>query len=123
MQSASGTSTYWIHRRLGRLAGFRSIRAAGGALLVALATVASTAPPHVQAATILSANFNTDAGGFTYVDDPFLGTSQPAYASGVRQATGGFGGSGGLEVTLGGVNGNTITGMSGACLLYTSRCV
>ena len=113
MQSASGTSTYWIHRRLGRLAGFRSIRAAGGALLVALATVASTAPPHVQAATILSANFNTDAGGFTYVDDPFLGTSQPAYASGVRQATGGYGGTGGLQVTLGGIDATTINGMSG----------
>lgn len=81
----------------GKLAGFRSIRAAGGALLVALAVSPVPHRLHVQAATILSANLSTDAGGFTYVDDPFLGTSQPAYASGVRQATGGYGGTGGLR--------------------------
>jgi hypothetical protein len=62
---------------------------------------------------LLEAHFDTGADGFSYVDDPFLGTNQPSYASGVRQATGGYGGTGGLEVTLGGVNGNTITGMSG----------
>ena len=71
-------------------------------------------PTPATAATLLEAHFDTGTDGFTYVDDAFLGTNQPSYASGVRQATGGFGGSGGLEVTLGGVNGNTITGMSGA---------
>jgi hypothetical protein len=63
-------------------------------------------------ATLLAADFNSDANGFTYVDDAF-GTSQPSYASGVRTTTGGFGGSGGLQVTLGGVNNTLINGMSG----------
>ena len=68
----------------------------------------------VQAATLLQANFNSDTDGFAYQDDPF-GTSQPNYASGSR-VTGAscYGGSGGcLSVTLGGVDGNDILGMSG----------
>ncbi len=114
MQSAPVTSMYWTRLRRKRPAWARTGLAVSGALLVAVAIAAGHALPPVQAATILSANFNTDANGFTYVDDAFQGTSQPAYASGVRQATGGYGGTGGLQVSLGGIDANTINGMSGA---------
>lgn len=62
--------------------------------------------------TALSAPFDTDSNGFTYVDDAFRSTAQPTYASGAYSSTGGFSG-GGVVVNLGGVNGNTINGMSG----------
>lgn len=62
---------------------------------------------------LLDADFNVDAEGFTYQDDLFLGTSQPVYADGQRLAAGGYGGSGGLQVTLGGLDGATVNGMSG----------
>jgi hypothetical protein len=67
---------------------------------------------NVRAADLLNANFNSDANGFVYQDDTF-GTSQPSYASGARTASGGYGSTGGLQVTLGGVDANTITGISG----------
>ena len=66
----------------------------------------------VAAATLFSATFDAGYDGFSYQDDAF-GTSQPNYASGTRVATGGYGGTGGLQVTLGGVDANAITGMSG----------
>ncbi len=66
-----------------------------------------------RAATLLSVNFNSSTDGFTYQDDAF-GTSQPGYASGTRTTTGGYGGTGALQVTLGGVDANVINGMSGA---------
>ncbi len=69
----------------------------------------------VYAADLLIADFNSDAEGFNYSDDTFLGTSQPSYASGSR-ITGSncYGGSGGcLNIELGGVNSNTINNMSG----------
>jgi uncharacterized repeat protein (TIGR01451 family) len=59
-----------------------------------------------------SFNFDGNASGFTYLDDLFRGTSQPTYAQGSYSASGGFSG-GGLVVTLGGVNNNTIANMSG----------
>ncbi|HTE56360.1 MAG TPA: M28 family peptidase [Kofleriaceae bacterium] len=62
--------------------------------------------------TLLSASFDADANGFTYADNTFRGAAQPAYASGVRVATGGQPG-GALRVDLGGVDNNTISGMSG----------
>ncbi len=64
-------------------------------------------------ATLLSADFNSDESGFVYQDDTF-GTSQPAYASGVRTTNGGYSSTGGLQVTLGGSDATLITGMSGA---------
>ncbi len=70
-------------------------------------------PKPALAATLLDVNFNSDENGFSYQDDAFS-TSQPDYASGVRTATGGYGGTGGLQVTLGGVNATAITGLSGA---------
>ena len=92
----------------------RLIAGKGIAVVLLLWALLPGAPSRVSASTILDANFDTGTDGFAYVDDAFLGTNQPSYATGVRQATGGFGSSGGLEVTLGGVNGNAITGMSGA---------
>ncbi len=64
------------------------------------------------AATLLSALFDNGTGGFLYQDDAFLGTNQPGHASGTYEPTGGHSG-GGLHVTLGGIDNNNITGMSG----------
>ncbi len=68
-----------------------------------------TAPPVV---TILSANFNSSADSFSYLDNTFRGTTQSAYASGSRISTGGFTG-GALQVYVGGVDRKAITNMSG----------
>ena len=62
--------------------------------------------------TLLFATFNANGEGFTYADDAFRSTSQPAYASGTWSGSAGYSG-GGLEVDLGGVNNNSITNMSG----------
>jgi len=64
------------------------------------------------AETALDESFDSDAGGFTYLDDTFRSTAEPNYASGVYLASGGYSG-GGLRVTLGGVDANPITDMSG----------
>ena len=64
------------------------------------------------AATLLSALFDSGTDGFLYQDDTFLGTSQPGYASGTHEPTGGHSG-GGVHVTLGGGDNNDVTGMSG----------
>jgi hypothetical protein len=64
------------------------------------------------ATTVIDAHFDVDADGFTYADDAFRATAQPAYASGTRIATGGFSG-GGLRVALGGIDNAVITSMSG----------
>ena len=61
---------------------------------------------------ILEAHFDTGTDGFTYVDDAFRATNQPAYASGIHINNGGFSG-GALQVDLGGINGNDILNMSG----------
>ena len=62
--------------------------------------------------TILAADFDIDEDGFGYVDDSFRGTAEPLYATGVRLPSGGFSG-GGLQVTVGGIDGADIFGMSG----------
>jgi PKD repeat protein len=59
-----------------------------------------------QSTTLINASFTSGADGFVYVDDAFRNTSRPTYASGTV-------GSGRLQVTLGGQDNNTITGMSG----------
>jgi len=64
------------------------------------------------ATTLLSAGFDAGAEGFTYADNAFRGTTQAAYASGTWVASGGHPG-GALRVDLGGVDNNTISGMSG----------
>ncbi len=61
---------------------------------------------------LVDADFEGNADGFTYLDDTFRDTSEPAYADGTTEAGGGFSGDG-LLVTVGGVNGNDIIGMSG----------
>lgn len=65
-----------------------------------------------QQVTLLTANFDAGVDGFVYQNDAF-GTSQPGYASGAWVASGGFGGTGGLQVSLGGVDANPISDMSG----------
>ncbi len=82
------------------------------AILLLSSLFAVQAPQTALAATLLDANFNTDDSGFVYQDDSF-GTSQPGYASGVRVASGGYSSTGGLQVSLGGIDANDITGMSG----------
>jgi hypothetical protein len=71
----------------------------------------SSAQP-VLAAPILSTGFDVDPDGFTYADDVFRGTAQPAYASGAWAASGGQPG-GALRVDLGGVDNTTVNGMAG----------
>jgi hypothetical protein len=61
---------------------------------------------------LFDTNFDTGADGFTYADDLFRGTNQPNYASGTWIPSGGFSG-GALRVSVGGVNSDTILGMSG----------
>lgn len=68
--------------------------------------------PGPAATTVLEAHFDSDADGFSYSDDGFRGTAQPAYASGARLATGGFTG-GALQVSLGGIDNAVVTNMSG----------
>ncbi len=66
----------------------------------------------ISADTLVWADFDAGSDGFVYGDDLFRGTSRPYYASGIRQAHGGYSG-GALEVTVGGRDNNTIHGMSG----------
>jgi len=86
-------------------------RLLAAALLGALVLPGASSP--AAAATLLDVDFDGGSDGFAYVDDAFLGTSQPAYATGQWSATAGYGSSGGLVVTLGGVDGASVTGMSG----------
>ena len=72
----------------------------------------SIALPAAPAVTLIDAHFDVDADGFSYADDAFRATAQPAYESGTRIATGGFSG-GALRVALGGIDNAVITNMSG----------
>tara|TARA_R110002110_G_scaffold415612_2_gene651579 strand:+ start:43625 stop:47203 length:3579 start_codon:yes stop_codon:yes gene_type:complete len=58
--------------------------------------------------TVLSENFDSNDGGFTYADGAFRGTTAGTYESGIYDA-----GNGEISVALGGVNGDDILGMSG----------
>ncbi len=60
--------------------------------------------------TLLDADFDVDTDGFAFGDDPF-GTNNPAYSSGQR--VDGLPGDGVLSVSLGGIDGVDIFGMSG----------
>jgi photosystem II stability/assembly factor-like uncharacterized protein len=75
-------------------------------------SIFSLALPGPPAVAVIDAHFDTDSDGFTYADDAFRGTAQPAYASGARLATGGFTG-GALQASLGGIDNTTIVNMSG----------
>jgi hypothetical protein len=74
--------------------------------------VTSTAALIAPGTVLIDAHFDSGADGFTYQDDTFRGTTQPAYATGTRIASGGFTG-GALRVRLGGVDESDVTGMSG----------
>jgi Metallo-peptidase family M12/Domain of unknown function DUF11 len=78
------------------------------AVSVALNIVGIVTP--APSGIIFQSDFNTDNGGFSYIDDAFRGTKQPSYASGSRvlNATDGK-----LEVLLGGRDNIIIKGMSG----------
>lgn len=78
-----------------------------GVVATTLPITVNVFPPGVFAAT-----FDDDAEGFTYSDDLFRATGQPNYASGSFSSNGGYTG-GGLRVNLGGVDANTVLGMSG----------
>jgi hypothetical protein len=96
-------------------AGTFTATTAGGPFTVSAqdGEVSGAATVTVVGTTILfEAHFDTTADNFIYLDDPFRGTAQPGFASGVRSATEGFSG-GGLKVTLGGIDDFPITGMSG----------
>ena len=62
--------------------------------------------------TVLSVSFDSDSEGFTYADDGFRATANPAYAEGAYDGAGGETG-GGLTVDLGGTDSADILGMSG----------
>jgi hypothetical protein len=82
---------------------------AGNANFEAAASVARSLS---VSGVILESRFDVDPDGFDYVDNPFRGTNQGLYASGNWLPTGGFRG-GRLSVSLGGIDNNTIRGMSG----------
>lgn len=58
--------------------------------------------------TLLDASFDGGADGFSYQDDSFRATGQPAYASGAHDDL-----AGALRVDVGGIDRRRITGMSG----------
>jgi hypothetical protein len=61
---------------------------------------------------ILEAHFDDNKDGFSYIDDPFRNTNEPAYADGALTLTAGSKG-GSLRVTLGDTDNEDILGMSG----------
>jgi VCBS repeat-containing protein len=63
-------------------------------------------------ATLFTASFAATAESFTYLDNTFRGAIQSSYATGSYVSSGGFSG-GALRIYLGGINNNTINGMSG----------
>jgi hypothetical protein len=92
-----------------------SYAASDGALSSPLVTVVLTvtaAPPPPPPGPVFSATFNTNSDSFAYADNLFRGATQSGYASGSRVSSGGFTG-GALRVLVGGVNNQTIAGMSG----------
>ncbi|MEM1293739.1 MAG: LamG-like jellyroll fold domain-containing protein [Verrucomicrobiota bacterium] len=62
---------------------------------------------------ILNESFESNAGGFVYVDDLFRNTNQPGYASGSRVSSGGVQNSGALQALVGGLDTNVVLNMSG----------
>ncbi|MCZ6753892.1 MAG: M36 family metallopeptidase, partial [Gemmatimonadetes bacterium] len=70
------------------------------------------ATPTPPAVVPFLATFDGGTEGFSYLDDAFRGTSQPAYANGTFLSAGGNPG-GGLSVNLGGLDNADIFNMSG----------
>jgi len=89
------------------------VRTAIGALaVVTLSLLPAVACAFQISGVILEAHFDSGPDGFDYVDNAFRGTGQAAYASGNWMGAGGYRG-GALAVNLGGIDNNTIFGMSG----------
>ena len=61
---------------------------------------------------IIASDFDANEEGFTFIDDAFRGTSEPGFADGAHLPDGGLSG-GALQVLLGNINDQDITGMSG----------
>jgi len=110
-----GTITYTVHASLSN--------EASGTFMTNTATVRashiSDPVPGNNTATdvdelpfIIEAHYDAGADGFTYADDMFRATAQPAMATGAYTGSGGFNG-GGLQVLLGGVNGSNLQKISG----------
>ncbi len=76
------------------------------------APVAITVNGEAVPVAILASDFEANSGGFSYVDDSFRATAAPDYADGSHTPLEGYEG-GGLKVTLGGIDGADINGMSG----------
>ena len=70
-------------------------------------------PPPPGDIVLLQSDFDSDAGGFGFIDDAFRGTDRPDYADGQRSPTAGFGGGRALTVELGNIDNDDILGMSG----------
>ncbi|MBA1333562.1 hypothetical protein QQ73_21850 [Candidatus Endoriftia persephone str. Guaymas] len=66
----------------------------------------------VFAEVLVEDGFGNDSAGFTYVDDPFHGSSAPGYADGSHLSVGGYSG-GALQVILGGRDTIDLFGLSG----------
>jgi hypothetical protein len=81
-------------------------------LIICFGIMLAAAPTAAPASTLLSADFSSGTDGFVYQNDLFMNTSQPGYASGTYELSGGFSG-GGLHVLLGGKDNYDVTGMSG----------
>ncbi|KRT56618.1 PKD repeat [endosymbiont of Ridgeia piscesae] len=66
----------------------------------------------IRQSNLIDSGFDSDSAGFSYLDDPFRGSGAPAYADGSYLGAGGYSG-GALQITLGGIDGDDIFGMSG----------
>jgi hypothetical protein len=82
---------------------------AGDADFDAAASIARAFP---VSGVLVDAHFDLGTDGFDYVDNAFRGAGQAAYASGSWSGAGGYRG-GALRVSLGGIDNNAISGMSG----------
>lgn len=65
----------------------------------------------------VNTGFISDADDFNYIDDAFRGTSNPTFADGNYDPSQGFTG-GALYLSVGGLNGDDILGMSGGWAIH-----
>ena len=99
-----GIEHTWTVRAIDPSQNLSSMSAASNAVTVAI--------PPGYAESFLEEHFAVEDGGFIYSDDSFRGTSEPAYASGPFDVTGGKT-DGGLGIRTGGIDDDDIFGMSG----------
>ncbi len=96
--------------------GFQIFATACLALLISVSTVSAQADSQNRAAqasaVLIAADFEQGSQGFSFESDLFRGTNQPNYSGGVWTSNRGLDG-GGLLIALGGIDGQTISGISG----------